>query len=59
MSLKVWYSLRLCLKNSTNLKSYPFPVKLVYVEGANVETVITHPSQELLANMIRISKISR
>ena len=42
--------------NSTNLKSYPFPVKLVRVEGANVETVITHPSQELLANMIRISK---
>jgi len=42
--------------NSTNLKSYPFPVRLVHVEGANVETVITHPSQELLANMIRISK---
>lgn len=42
--------------NSTNLKSYPFPVRLVRVEGANVETVITHPSQELLANMIRISK---
>lgn len=42
--------------NSTNLKSYPFPVKLVYVEGANVETVITHPSRELLANMIKISK---
>ncbi len=42
--------------NSTNLKSYPFPVRLVYVEGANVETVITHPSRELLANMIEISK---
>jgi hypothetical protein len=42
--------------NSTNLKSYPFPVRLVRVEGANVETVITHPSQELLANMIRVSK---
>lgn len=42
--------------NSTNLKSYPFPVRLVCVEGANVETVITHPSQELLKNMIRISK---
>jgi len=42
--------------NSTNLKSYPFPVKLVQVKGANVETVITHPSQNLLDDMIRISK---
>lgn len=42
--------------NSTNLKSYPFPVRLVHVKGANIETVITHPSQELLANMIKISK---
>jgi Asp/Glu/hydantoin racemase len=42
--------------NSTNLESYPFPVRLVRMEGANVETVITHPSQELLAKMIRISK---
>ncbi len=42
--------------NSTNTESYPFPVRLIYVEGANVETVITHPSKELLANMIRISK---
>lgn len=42
--------------NSTNLKSYPFPVKLVEVKGANVETVITHPSQKLLADMIQISK---
>ncbi|WP_130862035.1 aspartate/glutamate racemase family protein [Bacilliculturomica massiliensis] len=42
--------------NSTNRESYPFPVRLIYVEGANVETVITHPSKELLANMIRISK---
>lgn len=42
--------------NSTNLKSYPFPVKLVQVPGANVETVITHPSRKLLADMIRISR---
>lgn len=42
--------------NSTNVKSYPFPVRLIHVEGANVETVITHPSRELLFNMIRISK---
>ena len=26
--------------NSTNPDSYPFPVKLVEVKGANVETVI-------------------
>src|SRR5665647_163291 len=41
--------------NSTNLKSYPFPVKLVHVEGANVETVITHPSKEVLSRMIDIA----
>jgi Asp/Glu/hydantoin racemase len=42
--------------NSTNSASYPFPVKLVHVEGANVETVITHPSKEILARMISLSK---
>ncbi len=42
--------------NSTNPRSYPFPVKLVEVKGANVETVITHPSQTLLQDMIRISR---
>ncbi len=42
--------------NSTNLKSYPFPVKLVEVKGAGVETVITHPSKKLLADMIELSK---
>lgn len=42
--------------NSTNLKSYPFPVKLVHVEGANVETIITHPSKEVLGRMIKIAK---
>ena len=34
--------------NSTNLASYPFPVKLVEVKGANTDTVILHPSQKLL-----------
>ena len=38
--------------NSTNLDSYPFPVKLVEVKGAGVETVITNPSKKLLADMI-------
>lgn len=42
--------------NSTNPVSYPFPVKLVEVKGANVETVITRPSQELLADMIALAK---
>ena len=42
--------------NSTNLKSYPFPVKLISIKGANADTVIIHPSQELLKEMIRISK---
>lgn len=42
--------------NSTNSESYPFPVKLVEVKGANVETVITNPSEKLFADMIAISK---
>ncbi len=42
--------------NSTNPASYPFPVKLVEVKGANTETVIVHPSQKLLADMIDISR---
>lgn len=42
--------------NSTNRKSYPFPVRLIHVPGACVETVITHPSEELLARMIDICK---
>ncbi len=42
--------------NSTNPASYPFSVRMVHVEGACVETVITHPSQKLLEDMIAISK---
>ena len=42
--------------NSTNPLSYPFPVQMVHVKGANVQTVITHPSQAVLADMIRIAK---
>lgn len=41
--------------NSTNPMSYPFPVKLVEVKGACTETVITHPSEKLLQDMIAIS----
>ena len=42
--------------NSTNRGSYPFPVELVEVKGANTETVIIHPSQELLEDMIALSQ---
>lgn len=42
--------------NSTNRDTYPFPVKLVEVPGAGVETVITSPSQKVLQKMIEISK---
>lgn len=42
--------------NSTNPATYPFPVKMVEVPGAGVETVITNPSQTLLADMIQIAK---
>ena len=40
--------------NSTNLASYPFPVKLVEVKGANTDTVILHPSQKLLEDMMQL-----
>ena len=42
--------------NSTNPASYPFPVKLVEVKGANTDTVILHPSQKLLEDMIQLAK---
>lgn len=42
--------------NSTNPASYPFPVKLVEVKGANADTVILHPSQEVLQRMISLVK---
>lgn len=42
--------------NSTNPKSYPFEVKMVEVPGACTETIITHPSKEVLQRMIEIGK---
>lgn len=42
--------------NSTNPESYPFPVFLAEVKGANAETVILNPSRKVLADMIEISK---
>lgn len=42
--------------NSTNPLSYPFPVKLVEVPGANADTVIIHPSEQVLENMISITR---
>ena len=40
--------------NSTNPASYPFPVRFVEVKGANADTVILHPSREVLARMIEL-----
>ena len=37
--------------NSTNLDSYPFPVKLVEVPGANANTVIINPDPKVLENI--------
>lgn len=42
--------------NSTNLKSYPFPVRLNRIKGANIHTVLENPSREVLNNMIVESK---
>ena len=42
--------------NSTNPRSYPFPVRMVEVPGANTDTVILHPSQKLLEDMIELSR---
>ncbi|MBR5217068.1 MAG: hypothetical protein IKV68_01770 [Oscillospiraceae bacterium] len=42
--------------NSTNLDSYPFPVKLVEVPGANANTVIINPDPKVLENMIAITR---
>ena len=42
--------------NSTNPRSYPFPVRMVEVPGANTDTVILHPSQKLLEDMIALSR---
>ncbi len=42
--------------NSTNVDTYPFPVKFVEVPGACVETIITNPSEIVLNRMIEICK---
>lgn len=42
--------------NSTNEKSYDFPVRFVPIQGACVETVITNPCKKILENMIKESK---
>ena len=42
--------------NSTNPASYPFPVRLVEVKGANAETVILRPSRVILERMIALVK---
>ena len=40
--------------NSTNPASYPFPVRLVEVQGANADTVILQPSPVVLERMIAL-----
>ena len=42
--------------NSTNLDTYPFPVRICRIEGANVETVLENPSKVILGRMIDESK---
>ncbi|MBE6990007.1 MAG: aspartate/glutamate racemase family protein [Ruminococcaceae bacterium] len=42
--------------NSTNPASYPFDVDLVHVKGANMQTVLYEPCQELLDEYIRVCK---
>lgn len=43
--------------NSTNPKSYAFPVRFNRIMGANIHTVLEDPSKEVLKNMISESKI--
>ncbi|MFP4481159.1 MAG: aspartate/glutamate racemase family protein [Thermovirgaceae bacterium] len=42
--------------NSTNLDSYPFPVRLCRIRGANLQTVLESPSREVLQRMIETSQ---
>ncbi len=42
--------------NSTNLDSYPFPVRLCRIRGANLQTVLENPSREVLQRMIETSQ---
>lgn len=42
--------------NSTNPDSYPFEIDMRHVKGACTETIITHPSKEVMNEMIKIGK---
>lgn len=42
--------------NSTNPDSYPFPVKMLRVKGANFDTIEENPCQEMLDEFIRVCK---
>jgi Asp/Glu/hydantoin racemase len=42
--------------NSTNPKSYNFPVRFNRIKGANIHTVLEEPSNEVLKSMIAESK---
>lgn len=41
--------------NSTNLDTYPFPVRICRIKGANMETVLENPSRDVLKTMIEES----
>lgn len=42
--------------NSTNPVSYPFPVEMVHVKGANQETVAINPSEKVMNDMIDVTR---
>jgi hypothetical protein len=42
--------------NSTNLDTYPFPVRICRITGANIETVLENPSRVIMRRMIEESK---
>eukprot|EP01083_Nonionella_stella_P055822 147172_1 len=54
-----WNSLETMVGNSTNPKSFPFPILKVRVNGANKQTVVTKQSQILLSNYIQTINILR
>lgn len=41
--------------NSTNLDTYPFPVRICRIKGANMETVLENPNRDVLKTMIEES----
>ena len=42
--------------NSTNPRTYPYPVRFCRIEGATTETVLENPSEKVLRNTIEASR---